>query len=373
MKSTELIDRIASGTLSRRGFNRALAGAGLAVATLPLLPRAASAAGKVLYYSWSGYEEDALHADFSAKYPEGFDFSPFGDEEEALTKMRAGYKPTLGHPCTYAVPRWRDAGVTKPIDVSRLQHYETMWPQLKALEVAHSGGEVWFIPFDWGNSSVLYRTDLVDEAYGREHSWKILFDERYKGRLATYDSVDGAVITAAMVAGVADPFRMTDAEIELTREVMRKQQPLMRFYWADQSSAEQALASGEVVASYAWNSSALNLKQEGVPVEYMNPKEGILCWVCGLMLIKDGPGDEQAAYDFIDAMLTPEVGKHVIENWGYGHSNAKAFDLVDKEVLAERGISTPTALFEQGVFFEEIPPATRDKLAKMFEEVKAGF
>ena len=36
------------------------------------------------------------------------------------------------------------------------------------------------------------------------------------------------------------------------------------------------MAAGEVVAAYAWMASNVNLKKKGVPVKYMNPKEGVL-------------------------------------------------------------------------------------------------
>ncbi len=85
------------------------------------------------------------------------------------------------------------------------------------------------------------------------------------------------------------------------------------------------------------------------------------------------PGDEQAAYDLIDAMLAPESGAYMINQYGYGHSSRKAFDLVGEERLDELGISSPEALFAQGIFFEEIPPETLKKYITMFEEVKAGF
>ncbi len=55
---------------------------------------------------------------------------------------------------------------------------------------------------------------------------------------------------------------------------MRHQRHILRFYWTDQNSAEQAIASGELVASNAWNSAYLTLKDQ-VPVAYMVPKEGI--------------------------------------------------------------------------------------------------
>jgi spermidine/putrescine-binding protein len=105
----------------------------------------------------------------------------------------------------------------------------------------------------------------------------------------------------------------------------------------------------------------------------MNPKEGILTWVCGLVLIEGGPGDEQAKYDFIDAMTAPESGQFFIDTYGYGHSNMKAFEAVPLKRLEELGISSPTALFAQGVFIAEIEPSLREKYIAMFEQVKAGI
>ena len=373
MEKNEFFDRLAAGKMNRRDFNRALAAVGLAAVTVPFVPGRARAAGEINYFTWGGYDDPKHHQAYIDKYGGSPDFSLFGEEEEALQKMRAGFRPDLAHPCVYNVKRWRDSGLFKPIDVSRLEHYGDVFPELKTLEFTQENGDTWFTPFEWGNSSVLYRTDLVDPEYIEEESWTILFDERYAKRLSIFDSVDGAVIVAALVAGVHDPFRMTDAEIEQVRELMRKQRKLMRFYWTDQSSAEQGLASGELVASYAWNDAVVRLKAQGLPVAYMNPKEGILTWVCGLMMLKDGPGDEQAKYDLIDAMLAPESGAFLIDTYGYGHSNRKAFDLVSDERLAELGISSPEVLFAQGVFLQYIPPEAREKYITMFEEVKAGF
>src|SRR3546814_2160781 len=66
------------------------------------------------------------------------------------------------------------------------------------------------------------------------------------------------------------------------------------------------VCSSDLVAAYAWNGSVKALRDQGVPVAYMTPKEGILTWVCGLTLSSSPIGDEQQAYDFIDAMISPE-------------------------------------------------------------------
>lgn len=167
-----------------------------------------------------------------------------------------------------------------PIDTSRLTNYGDVFPSLKTLPGSQDEtGQDWFIPSDWGNSSVLFRHDLapeyVDTATEKNESWAILFDEKYAGRLGIFDSVDGVMAVVGSVIGAEDVFNMTDDELEEATKLLRKQREILRFYWTDQSSVEQALAAGELVASYAWNSAVVELKNQGVEITYMNPKEGI--------------------------------------------------------------------------------------------------
>lgn len=370
METNEFAERLVQNTLTRRQIATALAAAGVGMFTLPMLHRPAAAAGEIEYFTWASYEDPMFHQPFVRKYGNPVPHSIFADEEEALQKVRAGYRPDVAHPCTYSVPRWRDAGILKPVDTARLQHYGDVFSQLTTIGGTVVDGKPYFVPWDWGNSSVLYRTDLVDS---NTDSWMLLFDEKYAGRLAMYDSVDGAIPAAALALGFRNIATLDDAQLAEVRKLLDRQRPLLRYYWADNTALEQSMASGEVVAAYAWNSSYHALKEQGVPVAYMNPKEGILTWVCGLALIEGGAGDEQAAYDFIDAMLAPESGKTLIEAFGYGHSNRKSFELADKDRLTELGLSDPDALFAQGVFLEEVPPETKQKYVSTYEAVKAGL
>jgi spermidine/putrescine-binding protein len=372
MTTKTLLDGLAGGRMTRRELNKVLAAAGLGIVTLPLMRAPAQAEENVTFFTWAGYELPEFVPAYIDKHGGPPNYTLFGEEEEALQKMRAGFTPDIAHPCVNSVSRWRDAGIIEPIDMSRLKNWPNVWENLQAIEGTVFNGENWFMPWDWGNSSILYRTDLVDPEYAEEETWSILLDERYKGRMAIYDSVDAIAAITGLLTGAVDPFNMTDAELVEARKVLKQIHDNLRFWWTDQTSIEQALASGELVAAYAWNSAVVNLKAEGLPVAYMNPKEGILTWVCGLVRVVNGPGSEDRAYDMLDAMLDPESGRYLIDAYGYGHSNRKSFDLVSKDRLTELGISNPEALFAQGVFFDQIDPSIREKLITMFEEIKAG-
>ena len=369
------VELLATGQMSRRQFSGLLASLGVATVTFPLMPGMANAAADdhPNVFTWEGWDANEHHEEYFAKHGEYPNFAIFGDEEEAFAKIMAGAKFDVIHPCTYKVELWRDAGILQPIDVSRLSHYPDSIPSLKNIPGMNVGDEVWFVSADWGNTSVLYRPDLVDEKYQEEETWGILWDERYAGRLSMSDSLIDGVMVAAIYGGAEDPFNMTDAEVEMTRELMRKQLPLLRYYWTSPTDIENSMAAGEIVATSAWNDAYTALKNDGHNVKYMTPKEGAMTWVCGFCLLADAdPAKIDKSYDVIDAFLSPESGAFSILEEGYGCANLKSYELVDEAALAERGLSRdPDALLNSGIF--QVAIKNEPVLQAMFEEVKAGL
>jgi len=364
----QIIEEIVEGRLSRRQLGRMAAGLGISAVMLPVVGRRAFAADEAVYFTWSGYDIPEMYQAYIDKHGEPPKTPVFADMEEALQKMRAGFPVDVTHPCISQMKRWRESGEVQPIDVSRLQNWPNIFPDLQNLEAGMQDGKHYFVAVDWGNTSVIYRADLVDI---EEESYGLLWDERYKGRLSIGNEVaDTSTITLAYI-GAKDPFNPTDEELQKVREAWQEQRPLLRMYWTDTTEIEQALATGEIVASTSWNSSVNQLKAQGLPVKFMNPKEGIVCWACGLVL--DAKAEHvDAAYDLMDAIIAPETGQFLLSEYGYGHSNQKAFDLVGDEVLERVGIPRdPSELFASGLFSQGNPRIA--ELQQIFEEVKAGL
>jgi spermidine/putrescine transport system substrate-binding protein len=365
MEKNEFVDRLAEGKMTRRRFHQALAAAGLAMVTLPLGGRKA-AAEEVTYFTWSGYDVPEFFPGYVAKHGANPNMPIFADEEEAFQKLRAGFFSDVVHPCSGRIKRWRDAGVITSIDTSRLTNWPNVFEALKPINGAADDGKQWFVPVDWGNTSVLYRADLVDV---QEDSWGLLWDERYAGRLSIGNDITDTAIIAALYAGIADPYNMTDDDIAKVKELLLKQKPLLRFYWSDVTEFEAAMVTGEVVAASSWNSSIPTLRDQGLDVKYMNPKEGKLTWCCGLVLTAEAK-EVDRAHDLMDAMLSPEAGTWLID-LGYGHSNRLAFEQASEETLANRGLAKNVdEHLKNGVFSAE--NQRLDDLQQMFEAVKAG-
>jgi len=337
-----------------------------------MFAKQAYAASELEVFTWSDYKEEDLHADFVEKFGASPNFSVLSDNGDAFQKIRAGYKPDIAGPTSMFLNQWAEAGILKEVDVSKLAHWDDMFPALRELEGVVQDGAVMGVPFVWGTSSVLFRADLAPEYVGKD-SWSILWDPKYKGRLSQRDAAHAAALQAALVLGRQDFYSMTAEDLPMLRDKLAEQRELLRYYWSSQTDIEQALASGELVAAYAWPSSLKRLRAEGIDVQYMTPSEGILTWVDTHVLIEGGGASEEEQYAYLNAISTAEVGKTLIEKYGYGASNQNAFDLVEGATIAELGMTDPGDMLANSVAFQALETDFQSELSRTFEEVKAGL
>ncbi len=371
------LDDYKFGRLSRRDFQKGLASVGLGMTLAPLASSAARAGGEAdpLCFTWSGYEVPEMHQEYIDKYGDSPNFALWGDEEEAEAKMRAGFAPDVAMPCSYKVQKWTEMGLLQPIDTSRLSHWPDVIPALQGVPDMVVDGNQMMVCAWWGLTSVTFRTDLAPEYVDpANHTWGILWDPKYAGRLSMIDSLIDGVMVAAIYSGAKDPFNMTPEEVQRTKELMDEQRPLLRYYTNDPTSWGQALASGELIAAASWNDTPLNLANEGIPVAFMNPKEGPMTWTCGITLMSSAdPAKVDRAYDLINAFLSPETGHFWVESYGMGHSNIETYKGFTAAELTMRGLPPDDVegYIKSGIFQATIQ--NEPELQAMYEEVKAGM
>lgn len=369
MQRIKFIDRLSAGKVSRRDMLKSAAAFGVGVA---VLPRISQAAEVLTCLEWSGYDAPDYFGSYVAKHGGSPNFSIFAGEEDALAKVRAGFAADVMHPCNYSVNRFVTAGLSVPIDTAKLSNWKDLFPSLQTAEGVVLGGNVVMAPADWGNSSIAYRPDLIGDAFKDGESWSIFFDEKYAGKVSMLDDTV-AITIGAMVDGMSydKAYLLMGADLEAAKARAAKTVNVSRMLWTDPTEMQQALASGEIIAAYAWNDTMKNLMSQSIPVAYAKPKEGYFTWFCGLTLLNSGKADPAAAYDFIDAWLSPETGKALIEGSGYGHSNMKAFAAAKADALVAMGIKDPAEHMKSAILFKTPPNDVVNAFNKAWEEAKA--
>ena len=145
---------------TRRTASQLLAGAALAVAISLGAPSALKAEDSdLIVFDWSGYEDENFFPGYKEKHGDVPTFAFFGDEEEAFTKLKSGFKADIAHPCSQSIRKWRDADLVKPSDTSRIAAWDDINAKLRDLPGFKQDGKNWIMPIDGGNSAVTERTD----------------------------------------------------------------------------------------------------------------------------------------------------------------------------------------------------------------------
>lgn len=236
----------------------------------------------------------------------------------------------------------------------RIDRWDEIIPSLLEFEGLVVDGKAYFMPWEFGYTAVAYNPALIDPAF--------------QGRVSCGSQIDEVVAVGGVIGGFADPFEPTEEEIARLPGIWHELVANARFLWSTISEYEQAMASGEVAASYIWTQSIPPLAEQGVELRIVDP---VLPWMCGLVLNSGGEGNEDLAYAYMNAMLDPQAGKALVELYGYGHANRNTYPLVNDAILAANGLSDPVSLLSKGIFFKAIPEG--DRLITMWEEVQAGI
>jgi spermidine/putrescine transport system substrate-binding protein len=324
--------------------------------------------GNLKVLEWAGYELPTYAGakDYTGKlgYPKP-KFTFLTSDDQALSKVRAGFETEIVHPCIGYVQDWLNLDAIQPWDVSLMPNTKDLNPEM--MKNGQVDGQQYFIPADWGFSSPLYRSDKIDTS---EDTWGLFFDEKYKGKISWWDSLENLIV-AGYYHGVDDPWGMDTSELEEMRDFLISKKHVVRNYWSSQTDMDNDFAAGNIWVAYAWAGSYVAAKDAGLEVAYMEPKEGRLSWVCGFVLIKDAPNYHHA-HEYIDVWSSKESALWIEKNYAYGHANFNVdLSKLDPEFVEILHLDDPSALQEPNAHMDRYIE-NRKEYNRFWAEVKAA-
>ncbi|WP_042247533.1 ABC transporter substrate-binding protein [Paracoccus sp. PAMC 22219] len=337
----------------------------LAAAALP----AYAADPELTVFDWAGFEEPSIFQSYVDTHGDSPTYAFYGDDDEAFQKVASGFKADVIHPCSQMVGKYRDAGLIEPWDTSRIPNFDQIEERFLDSEVFRDDQGVWFIPTDWGATAIAYNTETVpaeDVA-----SLSVFTNPKYQNRTSLPDSSDDVWALAYLATGVTDWSEVTDEQFAAAAAWLREAHVNVAAYWADPSEQAQLMASGAVDVAWSWNDGVVYLQGDNYPVGFQRePVEGSSTFFCGYVNVKDGPGSEDKAYDFINAWLEPSAAKGLLDTIGYGHTSAEAMATIAGEPAVAEGLADIDA-----PVLAQTPndPELRQRQLAEFEKIKAGF
>ncbi len=336
-----------------------------ATATATEVP-AADMTGTLNVLDWAGYDQPDFWTDFKSTYPKvTVNFEIGASDADIFSKMKAGDQSDIFHPYSGWLQFYVDNGLVQEIDTSKLTNWDKVPDSFKKL--GQINGKQYFLPWDWGYSSIMYRTDKIP---GGVDSWSALLDPKYKGHISMWDDGPSAVEVSAYIHGW-DETKITTDQLAQIKQEWIDQSKLNLFYWSGEPELIQGMQSGDVWVAYAWQGTYAQLKAKGVPVAYITPKEGRNSWV-GFYGIRKGSANYDLALKFLDEKLAVATGNNVVNEFYYGDSNQDVMNAITDPTLKEAfSINDPTIL-EHTNFTPNLTSDQRDAWTAMWTDVKAA-
>ena len=330
-----------------------------------LLLAACAAPNKLLVLEWSGYEEEDFWTDFKSANPEAaVTFEIGSSDADVLGKMEAGSQADVFHFYTGWQQFYVDAGLVKEIDTSKLTNWDKVPESFK--ELGQIDGKQYYIPWDWGFSSILYNTDEVASV----ESWDVLLDETYAGHISMWDDGPSAVAVSSYIHGW-DETAITDEQLAQIEQEWKEQKDLNFKYWVDEyADLCPDVESGDIWIAYAWQGCYADRLYAGQAVAYANPVEGRNSWV-GLYGISAKTANYDLALEFLDLKLATLTCSNLPNLFYYGCPNQEVMDAIEDPVLIEAfGLDDPSILANTN-FTPPVTDAQREAWTEMWANVKA--
>jgi putative spermidine/putrescine transport system substrate-binding protein len=306
----------------RRRFLKMTGFAGLAIVAGDVLaacggtPSASSGATssnkpqvRLTEFTWVGSGQDVQPPKFRDQYTKAnpnvtIDFLP-GTNSETYPKIVQSLQLTPDNPVVNfgyfnidATTKGTVAGIWESLDPALI-------PNLNKVLPAYRRPQDKGVFFSTSAIGLMYNSKLVNPA---PTSWADLWDPRFKGKVAFWDSpnwsFNGLVATAKLNGGSEDNI---EPGMKIYENAAKAGQ--IHSLYGSNDAGKQLLVSGTALITpfffgimYAW------VVNENAPLGYVVPKEGQIAFPLGFQIVKGSSKDQvKAASEVLNLMLAPEA------------------------------------------------------------------
>ena len=328
------------GRFSRRRFIRGAAGvagaAALAGANLDTLDRVAEAARPhdqrtLSLICWAGYADPSFVKPFEKMYNCKVQYIYPNTSDEMFAKWIAGGGKTydLVSASGDVTRRFIRSNTLLEIDAATIAksipNFKKLYPKFHFPAWNTANGKRYGISFTWGPDTLIYDMRTFPTA---PTSWEVIYDKRYKGKLSTADNPI-TIADVALYLGYKDCYNLNNSQLAQIKKTLLAQKPLLRFYWGDSTTLENAFIHHEVVASNAWPLMTVDLRRQHFPIGETIPREGATGWSDTWMISKNSPNIE-LALEWINYMIGPQGQLGVINVTNYSGASTSAVPALGK-------------------------------------------
>jgi len=333
----KLLERYRDNAIGRRTFLGLIGcgglAAGLSSATLAGWVRDATAQVKQIRFDgWGGVVSEAFrnYAFNPYQAQTGIEVvdATFGGEEEVFTQVKAS-RPgeyNLVHSSGVSwYKRWIDAGYGVELNLDNIPNMKLVMQALMDPFWKITPNGLSAAPYDYGTTGIAYNTKHVSKEEAESLGANLLLKKEFKAKVGGWNDWQTRVWYGALQTG-QDPNDIQD--IDAVWDKCREHRDLILKYWGSGAELMDLLAKEEIWVTEAWSGRVAALQQQGHPIGFFDPPNG-LAWMEDILVLKGSPLRE--CEELLNYMLEPEVSIAVAEGQNYPSSlDPSKVEMTDK-------------------------------------------
>jgi spermidine/putrescine-binding protein len=289
---------------------------------------------------FQGYAEESWVKPFEEKYNAQVKITYAGTVEEHFTKVKAA-------PSEYNIVSidsgrvllYKDAGLIKPIDTSKLSNYSKIGEYFREHPYGKMpDGSKLHVPVVWGTQTITINTGkvppgmlakFVTKTKDGKHetvSLDILTAPESKGYTAFFDESTNVVSIAAIHLGIKNPFQFGSGDWDKVANRLYAWKQNARTFTTGLDSEFGVLTAEDAYVLLGGNDALLNLRMEEAGVRDSFTQyamtEGTICWIDGWVITEPTEGASlDLALKYMDYMIGDQGQKELAELVGFGIVN----------------------------------------------------
>lgn len=334
--------------------------------TLPAVPKPPPLAKELTFYNWEGDMPQSVLEAFSQEYGIKVNYLVYESQEEAIENIRAGKVYDVLTMESRFIPLLVQDGLLAQINYSHVPNIKNISANFR--DLVYDPNNSHSIPYNWGTTGLLIRSDLVAEPVTR---WADLWDKRYAGKVGIWAGQPREMIalTLKSLGYSANSEQPAQLEDTLARLIELKSNSFFIEDF-DPSSAASVMASGQAVVAVGYAGDMLQGREQNQAITYVLPQEGALLWGDTFIIPANSP-NQYTAEVFLNFLLDPRINAQIANENLYATPNEAARPFIKPEILNDPAVFPSDAELKNAELILPLSPSGQKLYNEIWEQFMA--
>jgi len=304
------------------------------------------------------------YKNFEKKYDVNIVFTPLSNLDDIIEAAESGFDYDVFIISNEGISILHDMGLVKALNLEYLPQYQSLHHNLKYTKWAQFDSQVYAVPWAWGPTGLMFDMDNV----AMTNSWNILWDKKYKGKVAMWDDVS-MIWTTALVLGYKNVYSLTKAQLEAVKKKLFEFNSLQAYYYKSGGEEIQLVQKGKILIYNSWYDPSARLKKMGKNFNMIIPKEGAVGMFDSYLLSANSK-KEELVHKYINYQISPEIQQKMLRITGLAPANIETLALLKPEEIRALHLDDPE-YFNQMILWDHMP--RKNLYERVLEEVRKDY